>query len=71
MSEFPLADPNDPRVPVVLDILKKSKFMGGTFTLDSRRILAALDAWEAAGRPPRDVKDFPAANYRPPTPTDA
>ncbi|MEU9887941.1 hypothetical protein [Sphaerisporangium sp. NPDC051011] len=43
MSEFPLCDKDDPRVPVVLGILRKSQFMGGNFTLDSRRILAALD----------------------------
>lgn len=29
---------------MVLDILRKSQFMGGNFTLDARRILAALDA---------------------------
>lgn len=43
-SEFPLVDKDDPRVPVVLDMLRKSQFMGGNFTLDARRILAALDA---------------------------
>jgi hypothetical protein len=41
--EFPLCDKDDPRVPVVLDMLRKSQLMGGNFTLDARRILAALD----------------------------
>lgn len=41
--EFPLSPADDPRVPVVLNMLKKSMFMGGNFTLDARRILAALD----------------------------
>lgn len=41
--EFPLCDKDDPRVSVVLDMLRKSQFMGGNFTLDARRILAALD----------------------------
>lgn len=41
--EFPLCPPDDPRVPVVLDMLRKSQLMGGTFTLDARRVLAALD----------------------------
>lgn len=40
---FLLCPPDDPRVAVVLDILRKSAFMGGNFTLDSRRIIAALD----------------------------
>ncbi len=41
--EFPMCDKDDPRVPVVLDMLRKSQLMGGNFTLDARRILAALD----------------------------
>ncbi|WP_214103204.1 hypothetical protein [Acrocarpospora catenulata] len=49
MPEFPLCAKDDPRVPVVLNILRKSAFIGGNFTLDSRRILAALDkAFEPA-----------------------
>jgi hypothetical protein len=44
VSEYPLCDADDPRVPVVLNMLRKSQFMGGNFTLDARRILAALDA---------------------------
>ncbi|MEU8199510.1 hypothetical protein AB0C10_37575 [Microbispora amethystogenes] len=48
--EFPLCDKNDPRVPVVLDMLRKSQFMGGNFTLDARRILAALDEAFPPGR---------------------
>lgn len=43
MSEFPLVPADDPRVAVVVAMLRKSAFMGGNFTLDARRILAALD----------------------------
>ena len=43
--EFPLCSKDDPRVPVVVNMLRKSMFMGGNFTLDARRILAALDGW--------------------------
>ncbi|MEU4224340.1 hypothetical protein AB0F17_08605 [Nonomuraea sp. NPDC026600] len=50
--EFPLCPPDDPRVPVVLNMLRKSQFMGGNFTLDARRILAALDL--AADNPETD-----------------
>lgn len=44
--EFPLCDKDDPRIPVFVDMLHKSIFMGGNFTLDARRILAALDAMD-------------------------
>jgi hypothetical protein len=46
--EFPLCSKDDPRVPVVVDMLRKSMLMGGNFTLDARRILAALDRQEEA-----------------------
>ena len=54
--EFPLVPPDDARVPVVLDMLRKSQFMGGNFTLDARRILAALDRHEAASRSGADTE---------------
>ncbi|MFC6080994.1 hypothetical protein [Sphaerisporangium aureirubrum] len=43
-------------MPVVLDILRKSQFMGGNFTLDARRIIAALDkAFPPATEPPQST----------------
>ena len=44
--EFPLCDAADPRIPVFVNMLRKSVFMGGNFTIDARRILAALDGME-------------------------
>lgn len=42
--EFPLAPADDPRIAPGVAILRKSVFMGGNFTLDMRRVLAAIDA---------------------------
>jgi hypothetical protein len=56
MSEFPLCSSDDPRVPVAVDMLRKSIFMGGNITLDVRRILAAIDGMDAP-ESPADVQE--------------
>jgi hypothetical protein len=50
MSEpiLPLCAKDDPRIPVVVTTLRKSVSLpGGSFALDARRILAALDRAES------------------------
>lgn len=56
MSEFPLCKADDPRVPIAVDMLRKSIFMGGDITLDVRRVLAAIDGM-AAPESPADVQE--------------
>ena len=57
---LPLCAKDDPRIPVVVTTLRKSVFLaGGSFTLDARRILAALDRQEEAAGSPETTPDAP------------
>lgn len=44
MAEYPLVPPDDPRVAPAVAMVRKCMFMGGNYTLNIRRILAAIDA---------------------------